>query len=244
MPDNTTTIRQPDTHIPHPDGNRWGTWLTRQDTPTDREYRIIVDGNIVVYQYGHRGASGDTTVKRYTSAENACVAARKAWATKEANGYHSMCGPVPLTIVPPPHAAGQQFANTITLHLRNIANCDTRDTINGTCNPDDIVWVLGMPAIFHGTLIPNLYAHGHHTGCTTGTHDLHGDDILITPAPPALTRDIRAVFPIAIPIGTWSDGKDATALAHLTKAVAATIPARPNHRERLAEAIELAHALM
>ena len=244
MPNTKTTNRRQllATLLPEATTDRWATWLWCVDGYSDKEYRILVDGPRVAYQYGRRGASGEVNIKTYATAQEATKAARTQWATKEAKGYRSMCGILEHEPEIKPHSSGYTYIDTIANRIA--ATSKTGPWNIGHTETDDHVYLMVLPAVFHNNLIGDLLQHAIELGTFDSSQQLHGGGILAAAIPHHLEPAIRAICPVAAIVGTWGDGRDSTHIATLAQKLAETLPDNWSSRKQIAEAIELAHALV
>lgn len=227
--------------LPNPTFTAWGVWLAYDDAHSDKEYRIVVNGDLVLYQWGRRGAGGEWKCDRHGSHEAAVFAARKQWAAKEAKGYWPVSGVVPFAQQEVCQLrSGEQIVTVLSQAVARSANSvlHTQTPLDSS----DRLCLLQLPPtsnVAHSVLYAvDALARRQ----DSATLPVTAGSFQLLPVATAAVQALSACCPVLLDLGALGD-TNAVLLAQTALQLAHDLHGADSSREAFALAVELVESL-
>jgi predicted DNA-binding WGR domain protein len=190
--------------LPTPTALVWGVVLAFQSSEVnaDKEYRILVDGSRVRFQWGRASkaaVTGQTKVVNCESPAAATAAALRQWAAKEAKGYWPVTG---VLVGDPDDPAAQNTPVTLWAQRAYYA---AAHALEYTAEAGDHLVLCQLPGPEYGVA----------TALRRLAFDPADDDArAVVLAVDAATQALVAqLCPVALPVGSRGDARDTALVA-------------------------------
>lgn len=212
------------------DRGSWMVCLFFDNGLSDKQYRILVDGSDVVYQWGRTLAGGQTQFKHFSSPAAARKAALDQWAAKELKGYLPETG---IMDIPDGLTVGRTVpGNTIVQHdLRHY-----NSLASAALRPGDNLWVVQLP--YQGALRSVSMPHLIAVARSTGVGGIQPGGFCVVGVDDESAATLRQLCPIALPVAPDAGPEIAGVASALVDDVSGSTA-----RERVCTAIEWASSI-
>jgi predicted DNA-binding WGR domain protein len=215
-------------------------WLGLADGYHNKEYRIVVDGCVTVFQWGRQGASGQVKRATYPTAEAALDAAYKQWAAKEAKGYWPISGIVNLAA----GAGNVRYGDDLVWNLDDAHHKAVGQLTKARVG--DRLWLCQVPydhrADWRRVVEAELVRLGHAGGTLSEARNVKPREYVIVSVGPEGEAALKGACPVAVALGSRKDA-GALVVGEISAVLAQDVQDADGSREALAVALEAASAI-